>query len=84
MEISTIIFSPIYAIGHMVGVIVATLIQMLSGVVLPGTTVDTIGLLTIVTVLLSIAEIAKKIAWGIVTICWAFVMIKIGTLIMGV
>ncbi len=84
MEISTIIFSPIYVIGHTVGVIVATLIQMLSGVILPDTTVDTIGLLAIVTVLLSLAEIAKKLAWGIVTICWALVMIKIGILIVEV
>lgn len=83
MEISTIIFSPIYAIGHIAGVIVATLIQFISGVILPSTIVDTIGLLTMVTILLLLANIAKKIAWGIVTICWALVIMRIGILTMG-
>lgn len=83
MEISTIIFSPIYAIGNIVGGIVATLIQMVSGVVLPSTIIDTIGLLTMVTLLLSLADIAKKIAWGIVIICWALVVMRIGILTLG-
>ncbi len=80
MDISTFIFSPIYIIGHWVGLIVATAVQMLSGVVLPTTIIDTVGLLSIATILLTLAEIAKKIAWGIVTICWALVIIRIGML----
>ena len=80
VDITTFIYSPIYIIGHWVGLIVATVVQMFSGVVLPNTIIDTVGLLTIATILLTLAEIAKKIAWGIVTICWALVIIRIGML----
>lgn len=80
VDIMTFIYSPIYYVGHFVGLIVATLVQMFSGVVLPNTIIDTVGLLTIVTILLTLAEIAKKIAWGIVTICWALIIIRIGML----
>lgn len=82
-DISTFIFAPIYTIGHWIGGIVAELIQMVSGTVLPNSIIDTIGLLTMMTILLSIAEIAKKMARGIVIICWALVIIRIGMLMRG-
>ena len=56
---------------------------MMSGVVLPDAIIDTVGLLTIVSLLLVLVSITKKIAWGIVTICWALIMIKIGLLMLG-
>lgn len=83
MDIMNFVFSPVYTIGHLVGTIVAVLIQFLSGVVLSDTIIDTIGLLTMMTVILALADIAKKIAWGIVTICWALVIMRIGMLAMG-
>lgn len=81
MEIS-FIFTPIYSIGNLVGRMVAVIVLIISGVVLPDTIVNTVGLLTIVTLLLVLVNIAKKITWGIVTICWALVMIKIGLLML--
>lgn len=77
------IFTPIYSIGNLVGRMVAAVVMMISGIALPGTVIDTVGLLTIVTILLVLVNIAKKIAWGIVTICWALIMIKIGLLMLG-
>jgi hypothetical protein len=77
------IFTPIYSIGNLVGNMVAAVVMMISGVTLPGTVIGTVGLLTIVTILLVLVNIAKKIAWGIVTICWALIMIKIGLLMLG-
>ena len=82
-DMTTIVYSPIYSIGHWVGEIVAILVQTISGVTLTGTIIDTVGLLTVLTVILVLAEIAKKIAWGIVTICWALIMIRIGMLMIG-
>lgn len=80
MDMSTFVFSPIYAIGHSVGMIVALLVQMVSGVVLPDTIIDTIGFLAIMTMLLLLADKAKKLTWSLVTICWALLIIKIGML----
>jgi hypothetical protein len=77
------IFTPIYSIGNLVGRMVAAVVMMISGITLPGTVIDTVGLLTIVTMLLVLVGIAKKIAWGIVTICWALIMMKIGLSMLG-
>lgn len=76
------IYTPIYSLGNLVGRIVAAVIMMISGVALPDAIVNTVGLLTMVTLLVVLADIAKKIAWGIVTIGWALVMIKIGLLML--
>ena len=83
VDITAIIYSPIYTIGHWVGEIVAIIVQTVSGVVLTGIIIDTVGLLTILTVILVLAEIAKKIAWGIVTICLALIIMRIGMLMIG-
>lgn len=77
------IFTPIYSIGNLVGRMVAAVILIISGITLPDAIIDTVGLLTMITLLLILVNIAKKIAWGIVTICWALVMIKIGLLMLG-
>ena len=83
VDITAIIYSPIYTIRHWVGEIVSIIVQTVSGVVLTGIIIDTVGLLTILTVILVLAEIAKKIAWGIVTICWALIIMRIGMLMIG-
>lgn len=77
------IYTPIYSLGNLVGRLVAAMVLMASGVVLPNAIIDTVGLLTIVTLLLILVNLAKKVAWGVVTICWALIMIKIGLLMLG-
>ncbi len=83
MDLSTFMFSPIYIIGYWIGLTITELIQLFFGVTMPSIIIDNIGLLAIVTILLFLAEIAKKIAWGIVVICWALIIIRIGMLTMG-
>ena len=77
------IFTPIYSIGHLIGEIVAKLVQGTSGVFLPVVIIDNIGLLTVMTVLLILVDITKKITWGILTICWALIIMRIGMLMVG-
>ncbi len=77
------IFTPIYSIGNLVGKIVATVILIISGVEVPDAIIGTVGLLTVVTLLLILTDIAKKIAWGIVTICWALISIRVGLLMLN-
>ena len=76
------IFTPIYSLGNVVGRTVAAVVLMISGVVLPDAIIDTVGLLTMVTLLVVLANTSKKTVWGVVTICWALVMIKIGLLML--
>lgn len=77
------LYTPIYSLGNLVGRIVAAAVLMMSGVILPEAIIDAVGLLTIVSLLLVLVSIAKKLTWGIVTICWALLMIKIGLLMLG-
>ncbi len=74
------VFTPIYSIGHFVGLVVAKVVLTTSGVTLPGAIIDNVGLLTIVTILLMLANATRKVTWWIVTICWALVIIRIGLL----
>lgn len=83
MNLENFIFSPIYTIGHTVGTIIVKIISMLSGILLPDIIVDTIGILTIVTVLLILVDVARRITWSIVTICWALLIMRIGLLMIG-
>lgn len=83
IDLANIIFSPMYTIGHWIGTIVAGLIQFAFGVALPDIMVDTIGVLAMMTGLLKLADLGKKIAWGVVTICWALVIMRIGILTLG-
>jgi hypothetical protein len=83
IDTANIVFSPIYTIGHYIGMTIVDLIKILSGVTLPNIIVDTIGLLVMMTMILVLSNKTKKIAWGIVTICWALVIMRIGMLTMG-
>jgi len=59
-DILTTVMAFIYTIGHWLGEKIVELIQSISGVVIPVTIVDAIGLLVILTIFLAIAEVAKK------------------------
>ncbi len=74
------VFTLIYSIGHLVGTIVAKAAMMTSGVMLPDAIIETVGLLTIVTLLLMLSNISRKLTWYIVTICWALIIMRIGLL----
>ena len=77
------IYTPIYSLGNLVGRLVAAVALMVSGTMLSNRIIETVGLLTIVTLFLLLVNMARKIAWGIVTICWALLMMKIGLLMLG-
>lgn len=73
----TLITAFIYTIGHWIAEKVVWIIQAISGVIIPSTIVDTIGLLIVLTIFLSLAEIAKKIVWIIVVLGWVLIIIRI-------
>jgi len=77
MDMMTTIAAFIYIIGHWMGEKVASLIQYTSGVLVPPTIVDTIGILVTLTIFLIMVDIARKIVWTIVIVGWLFVILRI-------
>jgi hypothetical protein len=77
------VLSFIYTIGHWIGEKVVELIQFISGIILPPSIVDAIGMLVILTIFLAIAEVAKKAIWIVVALGWVFIIIRILMLMTG-
>ena len=77
------VLSFIYTIGHWIGAKIVELIQYISGIIIPPTIVDAIGMLVILTIFLGIAEIAKKAIWIVVAIGWVFIIIQLLMLMIG-
>jgi len=77
------VLSFIYTIGHWIGEKIVDLIQYISGIIIPPSVVDAIGMLVILTIFLAIAEVAKKAIWIVVVIGWIFIIIRILMLTIG-
>lgn len=83
VDILTMVMTFIYTISHWIAEKVVWIIQAISGVIIPPTIVDTIGLLIVLTIFLSLADIAKKIVWAIVALGWMLIILRIILLIIG-
>ena len=82
-DILTTVMAFIYTLGHWLGEMIVGLIQSISGIMIPSTIVDAIGLLVILTIFLAIAEVAKKAIWIIVAVGWVLIILRIAILMMG-
>ncbi|GFO97642.1 hypothetical protein ig2599ANME_1847 [groundwater metagenome] len=82
-DILTTVMAFIYTIGHWLGEKIVELLQSISGVEIPMTIVDAIGLLVILTISLAIAEVAKKAIWVIVAVGWVLIVMRIAMLMIG-
>jgi hypothetical protein len=68
----------IYSLGHLIGEgIVRLLNTILPAVSIPTELIDPIGLLAILTIFLAVAMVAKKLAWIVVIVGWALILIRI-------
>ena len=83
-DMLTLIFGFIYTIGYFIGDKVVWIIESVSGVNVPNEITNTIGMLTILTIFLSLADIAKKIVWTIVAIGWVLIILRIVMLMVGI
>ena len=83
-DILTILMTFIYTIGHLIAEKVVLIIVEISGVAIPPTIVDTIGLLIVLTIFLSLAEVAKKIVWIIIMLGWILIILRIALLMIRV
>ncbi|MBU4453570.1 MAG: hypothetical protein KJ929_00575 [Euryarchaeota archaeon] len=82
-DILTTVMAFIYTISHWLGEIIVGFIQSISGVAIPQTIVDAIGLLVILTIFLALADVAKKAIWIIVAVGWVLIVLRIAILMIG-
>lgn len=68
----------IYTLAHWVGGVIVGLVEDIVPLQTPAQLVDPIGYLTLLTVLLLVSEIAKKLVWGVVVVGWVLIGIRIG------
>ena len=82
-DILTNVLAFIYTIGHWIGEKIVGLIQSVSGIIIPQSIVDAIGMLVILTIFLAIAEVAKKAIWIVVAVGWVLIIVRIVILMIG-
>ncbi|VVB93264.1 Uncharacterised protein [uncultured archaeon] len=82
-DLLTTVMAFIYTIGHWISEKIVGLVQSISGVLIPQTIVDAIGMLVILTIFLAIAEVAKKAIWIVVAVGWVLIIIRILILMIG-
>lgn len=82
-DLLTTILAFIYTIGHWIGEKIVGLIQYISGIIIPTSIVDAIGMLVILTIFLGIAEVAKKAIWVVVAVGWVLIAVRIAILMIG-
>ncbi len=67
----------IYTLAHWVGGLIVAMVENIVPLQTPGQLVDPIGYLTLLTVLLLVSQIAKKLVWGVVVVGWVLIGIRI-------
>ena len=67
----------IYTIAHWAGGLIVGLVEDIIPLQTPANLVDPIGYLALLTVLLIVAEVAKKVVWGVVVIGWILIGVRV-------
>jgi hypothetical protein len=73
----------LYTAAHWSGQFVANIVQTIVGYQLSAELIDPIGLLILLTVLLVVSEIAKRLVWIIVLVGWLLIVIRIALEALG-
>lgn len=83
-DILTLVFGFIYTIGYFIGDRAVWIIEIISGKIIPTEITNTIAMLVILTIFLSLVDIAKKMVWIVVTIAWVLIILRIVMLMIGI
>jgi len=68
----------LYSLAHYVGLLIVYLLGIiLPTVKVPGDLADPIGFLVLLTAFVILAQVAKKVAWIVVIVGWALIVIRI-------
>ena len=77
-EILSAILTFLYSVAHYVGLLVVYLLAKILPVAkVPTDLVDPIGYLALLTAFLILVQVAKKLAWIIIFIGWALILVRI-------
>ena len=77
-EILSGVLTFLYSIAHYAGMLVVYLLgQVLPTAKVPGDLVDPIGYLALLTAFIILVQVAKKIAWIVIVIGWALILVRI-------
>ncbi|MCX9013973.1 MAG: hypothetical protein OIN89_04115 [Candidatus Methanoperedens sp.] len=82
-DVLTTVMAFIYTIGHWIGDKIVGIIQSAAGIIIPPSIVDAVGMLVILSIFLSIAEVARKAIWIVVSIGWVLIVLRIAILMIG-
>ena len=66
-----------YTLAHWIGGMIVNLVESIVPLQTPAQLVDPIGYLTLLTILLLVAQIAKKLVWGVVVVGWVLIGIRV-------
>jgi hypothetical protein len=67
----------IYTLAHWLGDLIVGQVSTIVPLRTPEQLIDPIGYLILLTVLLLVAQIAKKLVWGVVVVGWVLIAIRI-------
>ena len=66
-----------YTLAHWIGALIVHLVESIVPLQTPAQLVDPIGYLALLTVLLLVAQIAKKLVWYVVVVGWLLIGIRV-------
>ena len=66
-----------YTLAHWIGGLIVNLVESIVPLQTPAQLVDPIGYLVLLTILLLVAQIAKKLVWGVVVVGWVLIGIRV-------
>lgn len=83
-DLATLLLEFLYTIAHWLGERVVGLIQA----ILPQATplnqlVDPIGMLAVLTILVLLTQVARKVAWVVIVVGWILIIIRVVLLMMS-
>jgi len=67
----------IYTIAHWIGGLIVGLVENIIPLQTPASLIDPIGYLALLTVFLIVAEVAKKVVWGVVVVGWILIGVRV-------
>jgi hypothetical protein len=67
----------VYTIAHWAGELIVGLVENIIPLQTPANLVDPIGYLALLTVFLIVAEVAKKVTWGVVVVGWILIGVRV-------
>ena len=67
----------LYTLAHWFGSFVADIISTILNYQIPQDLVDPIGILILLTLIMAVAEVAKKLSWLVIVVGWILILLRV-------